>query len=265
MTSEPTIRKLFDLDGRTALVTGATGRLGTSMARALSEAGARVIVTSRDEGRAKEVAATLRSLGTAAHLGLELDQLDENSIQRAFATAVDRCDTIHVLVNCAHEHVNSDLTDCSSVEFNEQLANVTGYFLMARLLRDHAVERKVPASIVMIASMYGLVGSYPDVYEQISPASPVAYHAAKGGILQMTRHLAVYWAPDRVRVNAISPGPFPGSNAPAELKTRLSTKLPMQRMGEPHELKGAVVFLASDASSYVTGHNLVVDGGWTAW
>jgi len=132
-------------------------------------------------------------------------------------------------------------------------------------VHDHAVQRKASASIIMLASMYGLVASYPDAYDGIGPASPVAYHALKGGILQMTRHLAVYWAKDNVRVNALSPGPFPSAKANPEMVERLKTKSPMNRMGEPHELKGAVVFLASDASSYVTGHNLVIDGGWTAW
>ena len=113
--------------------------------------------------------------------------------------------------------------------------------------------------------MYGLVGSYPDAYEGVCPASPVAYHTLKGGILQMTRHLAVYWAGDRVRVNCLSPGPFPGEKAPGRWSSASATKLPMERMGRPIELKGAVVFLASDASSFMTGQNLVIDGGWTAW
>jgi NAD(P)-dependent dehydrogenase (short-subunit alcohol dehydrogenase family) len=114
--------------------------------------------------------------------------------------------------------------------------------------------------------MYGLVGSYPDAYREIGPASPVAYHALKGGIHQMTRHLAVYWAADGVRVNSLSPGPFPNpETAPAALIGRLETKVPMARMGKPSELKGAVVFLASTASSYMTGQTLVIDGGWTAW
>jgi NAD(P)-dependent dehydrogenase (short-subunit alcohol dehydrogenase family) len=117
----------------------------------------------------------------------------------------------------------------------------------------------------MLGSMYGLVGSYPEAYEGICPASPVAYHALKGGIIQLTRHLAVYWAADRVRVNCLSPGPFPSPKAPRGLADRLKVHSPMRRMGLPHELKGAVVFLASDASSYMTGQNLVVDGGWTAW
>ena len=124
---------------------------------------------------------------------------------------------------------------------------------------------KAPASIVFLGSMYGLVASYPDAYEGICPASSVAYHTLKGGIIQMTRHLAAYWAADGVRVNCLSPGPFPSEHAPAGLVDRLRTKLPMKRMGQPYELKGAVVFLASDASRFMTGQNLVIDGGWTAW
>jgi gluconate 5-dehydrogenase len=122
-----------------------------------------------------------------------------------------------------------------------------------------------PASIIMIGSMYGVVGSYPDAYEGVCAASPVAYHALKGGTVHMTRHLAVYWARDNVRVNCLSPGPFPQDAAPAEMVRRLKTKSPLRRMGRPHELKGALLLLASDAGSYITGQNLIVDGGWTAW
>jgi NAD(P)-dependent dehydrogenase (short-subunit alcohol dehydrogenase family) len=117
----------------------------------------------------------------------------------------------------------------------------------------------------MLGSMYGVVGSYPDAYAGVCAASPVGYHALKGGIVHMTRHLAVYWARDRVRVNCLSPGPFPSEKAPAQMVERLCEKSPMGRMGRPEELKGALVFLSSDASSYITGQNLLVDGGWTAW
>ena len=117
----------------------------------------------------------------------------------------------------------------------------------------------------MLGSMYGVVGSYPETYEGVSPASPVAYHALKGGIIHMTRHLAVYWAKSGSRVNCLSPGPFPGAQAPPEMVERLCEKSPMGRMGIPSELKGALVFLASDASSYMTGQNLIIDGRLTAW
>src|SRR5690606_435449 len=101
-----------------------------------------------------------------------------------------------------------------------------------------AVARGGDASVVMIGSMYGVVGSYPDAYEGLVPASPVAYHALKGGIVHMTRHLAVYWAKDGVRVNCLSPGPFPGPAANSEMVERLTAKSPMGRMGRPDELKG---------------------------
>lgn len=118
----------------------------------------------------------------------------------------------------------------------------------------------------MLGSMYGIVGSYPEAYQDICAASPVAYHALKGGIIHLTRHLAVYWARDGVRVNCLSPGPFPNlDRVPDGLVERLEQRSPMGRMGVPSELKGAVVFLASDASSYMTGQNMVIDGGWTAW
>jgi gluconate 5-dehydrogenase len=191
--------------------------------------------------------------------------MDKASIDRGFTRAVKQAGRIDILVNNGHELLGADWRTVTAEQFTRQLANATGYFLLARLLRNHAVEADRPASIIILGSMYGLVASYPDLYKKAAAANPAAYQTLKGGIIQLTRHLAVYWAKDRVRVNCLSPGPFPHSSAPAKLVRQLVRKSPMRRMGEPCELKGAVVFLASDASSYVTGHNLVVDGGWTAW
>jgi len=264
--SEPTIQKLFDLNGKTALVTGGTGYLGRHLTRGLAEAGAKVLVGSRDANRALIEANEIPVQGPSRHAGCQLDHMDtEAKLADDFNAAVIEHGPIDILVNNGNEHCSRDLTNCTADEFNRQLANATGYFLLARLLRNHAVHRGAPATVIMLGSMYGLVGSYPDTYEHIAHASPVAYHMLKGGILQMTRHLAVYWARDRIRVNALSPGPFPSSNFAPKVVERLCTKSPMKRMGQPYELKGAVVFLASDASSYMTGQNLVIDGGWTAW
>jgi gluconate 5-dehydrogenase len=265
MSTEPTVQQLFDLSGKTALITGASGYLGRALASALAEAGANVIATSRDEAKAKSVAQSLPVVGNARHFGVSFDQLDDENMPARFDTAVALTGSIDILVNNGNDHCKSDLTNCTAEEFNHQMANATGYFLLARNVRDHAVASKKPASVINLGSMYGLVASYPDVYEGVMIASPVAYHTLKGGILHMTRHLAVYWARDNVRVNTLSPGPFPSSSAPAKVVERICTKSPMHRIGQPHELKGAVVFLASDASSYMTGQNLVVDGGWTAW
>lgn len=263
--NEPTVRELFDLTGKRALVTGASGYLGGAMARALAEAGATVVVSSRQLSRAGAVVATLPASGGVSHQAVQLDHMDEVSIEDGFDRAVQAVGGLEVLVNNGHEPLASDWTDVTGQQFTRQLANATGYFLLARRMHGHAVGRGVRASVIMLGSMYGLVGSYPNAYEGIGPASPAAYHALKGGIVHLTRHLAVYWGRDGVRVNCLSPGPFPSPGAPAEMVRRLRDRSPMKRMGMPHELKGAVAFLASDASSYMTGQNLVIDGGWTAW
>lgn len=262
---EPTIAQLFALTGRVALLTGGSGYLGSAMARALAEAGATVVLTSRSEERATAAAAALPGPGGAQHLGIRLDHRDPESLERGFTEAVRRAGQVDILINNGQEGPPNDWTTVNAEQFNHHLTNATGYFLLARLLRNHVVERGVPGNIILLGSMYGQVASYPEAYEDLCPASPVAYHALKGGIIHMTRHLAVYWARDGVRVNCLSPGPFPSERAPTGLAERLCTRLPMKRMGQPHELKGAIVFLASDASSFMTGQNLVVDGGWTAW
>lgn len=261
--TEPTVQQLFDLTGRTALVTGGTGHLGAALCRALAEAGATVIVSSRERHRAEAAAAALP--GNAAHRGVELDHMDPASLERGFRDALAVTGRLDVLVNNGHEPLAADWSSVTAEQFSRHLANATGYFLLARLLRDQAVAAGHPASVVLLGSMYGVVGSYPDAYEGVCPASPVAYHTLKGGIVHLTRHLAAYWAADGVRVNCLSPGPFPSEKASAAMVDRLKTKLPLKRMGRPHELKGAIVFLAADASLFVTGQNLLVDGGWTAW
>jgi gluconate 5-dehydrogenase len=262
---EPTVHELFDLGGKTVLLTGGAGHLGSAMGRALAEAGASVVLTSRDAARARTAAAALPTPGAARHHGIALDHTDPVGLEKSFAEALELTGAIDVLVNNGTQSVANDWTTVTAEQFGREMANAAGYFLLARLLRNHAVARGAPASIILLGSMYGQVASYPDAYAGICGASPVAYHTLKGGIIHMTRHLAAYWAADRVRVNCLSPGPFPGEKAPAAMVERLCTKLPMKRMGRPHELKGAIVFLASDASSFMTGQNLTIDGGWTAW
>lgn len=235
------------------------------MARALAEAGANVVTSSRDENRARAIAASLPRSEGQKHCGVALDYLVPATLDSGFENAVAQAGHIDILINNGNAANASDLDQVTAEEFERTLSNATGYFLLARKFRDHVVSRGAGGSVVMIGSMYGVVGSYPDAYAGIVPSSPVAYHALKGGIVHMTRHLAVYWAKDQVRVNCLSPGPFPGPSAHAEMVERLKEKSPMKRMGRPEELKGAVVYLASDASSYVTGQNLLVDGGWTAW
>lgn len=273
INSEPSFSQLFDLSGRVAVVTGGTGLLGAPMSRALAEAGAAVVITSRSKERAQTTVQSLPSRGGAKHHAVEMDQTESASIEQAFSEVVKSAGCIDILVNNAVEQMYEDWITVTAEQFNRQLTNLTGYFLLSRLVRNHAVQRKAPANIIMLGSIYGVVTSYPDVYEGIRPATPVAYQVMKAGVIQMVRHLGVYWARDGVRVNCLTPGPFPVPSldvqTPAkiekpELIKRLCQKSPMKRMGIPHEMKGAVVFLASDASSYMTGQNLIIDGGWVA-
>ncbi len=262
---QPTVQQLLDLSGKTALITGASGYLGQALASGLAEAGARVIATSRDAARAATAAAALPDPHSVSHLGFVLDHQEPESIDECLEQITREAGSLDILVNNGHEGLANDWTDVTSEQFTRQLVNASGYFQLAREVRNLAVQQDRPASIILLGSMYGQVASYPDTYQGLVPASPVAYHALKGAIIHMTRHLAVYWAPDRIRVNCLSPGPFPPPRVSRELVGRLEGKSPMGRMGEPHELKGALLLLASDAGSYITGQNLVVDGGWTAW
>ena len=265
VSGNTSIQQLFDLTGRVALLTGASGHLGTAFAQALAEAGATVVASSRSRERALEAIAKLPSPGGAKHHAVELDHMHEASLRAGFAEALKVAGRIDILVNNGHEALGSDWTSVTYDDFQRHLGNAAGYFELARLVREQAVARERAASVIMIGSMYGVVGSYPEAYADVCPASPVAYHTLKGGIVHMTRHLAVYWAKDSVRVNCLSPGPFPSEKAPRAMVERLCTKSPMGRMGVAHELKGALLLLASDAGSYITGQNLLVDGGWTAW
>ena len=264
MSESRNVLKQFDLTGRTALITGGTGWLGTAFSTALAEAGASVVIASRDRDRAR--AATAKLPGDGTHYGVELDQMDGDSVAAGFAEAVEAAGQLDILVNNGLDACPKDLTDVTFDEFARHQHNNAGYFVLARELHNHVVGRDVGGAVVNIGSMYGQVASYPDAYEGICTASPVAYHSLKGGTIHMTRHLSAYWAKDQVRVNCLSPGPFPNpSFVPEGLPERLDAKLPMGRMGLPYELKGALLLLASDAGSYITGQNVTVDGGWTAW
>jgi NAD(P)-dependent dehydrogenase (short-subunit alcohol dehydrogenase family) len=262
---------LFHLDGRIAFITGAAGHLGRSMAKGLAEAGAHVVLAGRKEENLRALANELLAEGRKADV-VVIDVENEESVQRAFARVAEDHGRLHVLVNNAYEGAGGTM-ETSSVESFARAYEVAviGAFrciVAAKPLLKAAVLETGHASIINIASMYGIVSPDLRIYDSQEESNPPFYGAAKAGLIQLTRYAACEYAKEGIRVNAISPGPFPKPLIRVQnpgFHERLCAKTPLGRTGEPEELKGVVVFLASDAATFVTGANLVVDGGWTVW
>lgn len=265
------IGELFNLSGKVALVTGGTRNLGYDMALALAEAGAHVAVTSRKPDDAAAAAQRLRCTRDRLHLGVHLDVREENQVEAAVERVLDAFGRVDILVNNAGNVTSTPETAPFEKRPLEQWletlrVNLTGVFLCSKHVVAKAMKPARAGAIINIASTAGLVGKDRRIYRDTGMGgATLDYHAAKGGVISMTRDMAVYLAPDNIRVNCISPGGFWRGHS--ETFTRqYSEGVPMGRMGvDGKELKGAAVFLASEASSYVTGHNLVVDGGLSAW
>jgi len=249
---------LFRLDGRIALVTGGNRGLGRAIAEALAEAGASVAVTSRDARRAEAAAADISKATGGECLGLALDVRDDGQVREVVARVIAELGGIHILVNNAGVNIRETITDLKDESWEEVVdTNLAGAMRCSRAVAGHMKDQGW-GRIVNVASMLSLVAI----------AQRSAYASSKAGLLGLTRAMALDLAPHGVTVNALCPGVFkteinrPILNDPEYLKEFLK-QIPLGRMGEPAELKGAAIFLASDASAYMTGAALLVDGGWT--
>jgi gluconate 5-dehydrogenase len=262
------VRKLFDLGGRQALVTGGSGRLGFAIGGALAQAGASVLIAGRDAAKSEAAAARIRADGGEAR-AVKMDVTNTRSVERALAGA----GALDILVNNAIAPPPGLPNPVSPrrARFPEDADWKGGLDVTLgatfRLIRSAVPRlRRGKGSIINIATMYALVSPDHRVYGTSGEDSPAYYGAGKAGMLQLTRYYARLLGPEGIRVNALSPGPFPSAAVKAgqpALMRRLAAKTALGRLGEPDELMGAVVFLSGDASSYLTGQNLVVDGGWT--
>lgn len=251
---------LFRLDGRVAVVTGASSGLGVEFARVLAAAGARVVVAARRKDRLESLVAELESAGGEA-LAVACDVTDQGSIEDLVKETLQAFDRADVLVaNAGVSDPQPAETESLDVWSKVVGVNLTGVFLCDQAFGRLMLEQR-SGSIVNVASVLGVVGA-----GQIPQAS---YTASKGGVVNMTKELAAQWARRGVRVNALAPGWFRSEMTEEMFENDsglnwIRKKTPMGRAGEPTELNGALLFLASDASSYVTGQVLPVDGGWTA-
>jgi NAD(P)-dependent dehydrogenase (short-subunit alcohol dehydrogenase family) len=258
---------LFDLSGRVSIITGGTGVLGLEYAHALAEHGSHVVLVDLDQDRCDKCAAEIATAYGGQALGVRADVSNPNDVAALVGRVLPVLGQIDVLVNNAAAQPPGCMTPFEEYPlevWNQVLAvNLTGQFLMAQAV-GRVMLTGGRGSVINISSTYGVVGPDHRIYEGSNFNSPAVYAASKAGVLGLTRYLATYWGGRGIRVNAITPGGvFRGHEEP--FLSRYSARVPMGRMANQQELRGAVVYLASDASSYVTGHNLVVDGGWTVW
>lgn len=255
--------EMFRLNGKVALVSGGGGIYGRHIVRALAEAGAKVMVASRDLDKCAEYAQQLSAEGLQVYAA-ELDLTEEASMRTLRDDMLQRFGSIDVLVNNAVAREGGDLRHMSAEEWQQSMrVNSTGLFLASQIFSEPMQERR-SGSIINIASIYGMVGPDFSIYEGTDITNPVNYAFAKGGMIALTRYLAAFLGPHNVRVNCISPGGMRTEDTPSNFDVNYARRTPMRRMAEPDDIKGPIVFLASEASRYVTGHNLPVDGGWTA-
>jgi NAD(P)-dependent dehydrogenase (short-subunit alcohol dehydrogenase family) len=267
----------FSLEGRVAVVTGALGLLGHHHCHALARAGASVVATDLDPGGCERFAAELAAAHGRPALGRGADITDPGSVRGLCDAVLGRLGRVDVLVNNAavNEKVEDPGTGAPLTfetypigEWERSLrVNVTGTFLCCQAFGAE-MARRSRGSIVNIASTYGIVAPDQSLYRRADGTQAffksAAYPTTKGAVLALTRYLAAYWGHTGVRVNALSPGGVENGQE-SHFVARYSERTPLGRMADAGECEGAVVYLASDASSYVTGTNLVVDGGWTAW
>jgi NAD(P)-dependent dehydrogenase (short-subunit alcohol dehydrogenase family) len=249
----------FDLTGRSAVVTGATRGLGRAFARALAEAGADIVVVGRDEVAAAEVEKELAEIGRRSCTVIA-DITSRPEVERVLAMAVERFGAVDVLVNNAGACIHRPALEVTDEEWRQVLdVNLDALWTACQVFGRHMVERR-RGSIVNVGSISAQIVNRP----QWQPA----YNASKAAVHQLTRSLAAEWAPYGVRINALAPGYIKTAMAPVDdprFRQHWIDDAPMQRYGTPDELGPAMVFLASDASSFVTGSVLVADGGYTVF
>jgi NAD(P)-dependent dehydrogenase (short-subunit alcohol dehydrogenase family) len=264
------LKDLMDMKGRVALITGGTGHLGSTMAGALAELGANIAVLDLSPERCGAVAEELHRQHGVAAMPVAVDLSDMERVRLVPDTIKEHLGRLDILVHCA-AYTGDTSVPGWAVPFDEQSVeawdkalrvNTTSAFVLVQSAAQ-ALRESGQGSVIFISSIYGLTGPDMRLYEGTGMNNAAGYAASKGGLLQLMRYLSTLLAPG-VRVNAISPGGV-WRNQPEAFQERYRARTPLARMATEEDFKGAIAYLASDLSAYVTGHNLVVDGGWTAW
>lgn len=274
--SEISYRDLFDLRGKVAVVTGGAGILGQHFCAGLAESGASVAVVDLQGEKAHALAYVLAERFDTSVIGIACDVSNPESVQTMVAEVVEHFGKVDILHNNAAGK-SGDL-DAFFAPFEEyrldqwreiMAVNLDGMFLVAQAVGKQMIAQRLGGSIIQTASIYGVMAPDPRIYDgsfylgrQIN--TPAVYTASKAAVIGLTSHLATHWADKGIRVNALSPGGTE-SGQNNEFRKRYSARIPLGRMAQAQEMVGALLFLASDAASYITGQNIIIDGGLSAW
>lgn len=254
---------LLSLKDKVVWMAGGASKLTMYMIEALLESGASVVVASRHKQRNQEAAERLKQEGYILEVET-LDVTDQESVRNCRDVIIGRYGRIDVLINAAALQYTDQFEKMSVEKWREALdVMLTGSFLTCQAVAQPMISRK-SGNIINIGSMYGVVAADQGIYADSQLNSSVVYAAAKGGVISLSRYLACYLAPHNIRVNTLSPGGF-HANQPETFVKNYCRRTPLGHMGYPDDIKGVIVFLASEASQYMTGQNLIIDGGWTAW
>jgi NAD(P)-dependent dehydrogenase (short-subunit alcohol dehydrogenase family) len=263
------VPKLFDLSGSVVIITGAAGNLGSKYAEGLSQAGANLVLADLDYDSCKKLGKQLESKYSTKTLAIKLDLTNKISIKNMVSKSMKQFSKIDVLINNAAYQGNQKtrkikFEDFPLNEWNKAVSvNLTGIFLTCQEVGKIMVKQK-KGNIINISSTYGIVAPDQRIYGVSGQNAAAFYSATKGAVINLTKYLASYWNRTGIRVNCLSPGGVENSQELNFIKN-YSEKTILGRMARKDEYVGAIIFLSSDASSYMTGSNLIVDGGWTAW
>jgi NAD(P)-dependent dehydrogenase (short-subunit alcohol dehydrogenase family) len=256
-----TIQQLFDLSGKTALITGGSRGLGLQMAHALGEAGARIMISARKADELEQAVQDLQAVGVDARW-IAANCAEEADIHRLGAETLERMGEVDILVNNAGATWGAPAEEHPITAWDKVMnLNIRGYFILSQYIAKHSMIERRQGSIINLASIAGLGGNPPDM-------KTIAYNTSKGAVINFSRALAAEWGRYGIRVNAICPGFFPSKMTVGTLEAmgleRLKAGAPLQRLGDDEDLKGITVLYASDAGKHITGQWLAVDGGVSA-
>ena len=263
------VKKLFDLSDKTIVLTGAAGHLGKNYVDGLSQFGANVVLSDINYQGCKKIEKQMREKYDVDPLSVKLDLTDSKSIKCMVSKITKKYSSIDVLINNAAYQGDKKIRSAGFEKlelgtWNKAInVNLTGIFLLCQAVGKIMLKQK-SGNIINISSTYGMVGADQRIYGKSGQNSAAFYAATKGSIINLTRYLAAYWQGKGIRVNTLSPGGVEKGQDKDFIK-KYSYKTILGRMAKRDEYVGPILFLASDASSYMTGSNLIVDGGWTAW